>query len=455
VQANQIIHNYRLLRFIAQGGMGEVWQAEHLYLNKTVAIKRLHPSLARDAAVRRRFKQEATTLAYLDHPNIVRLHDYLEDPTEVYLVMEYVEGIPLDEWITKKTGPIPEPRAADLLRQILDGVGYAHQQGIIHRDIKPNNFLITPQMEVKILDFGIAHAMEGHQKKLTKTGARLGTVLYMSPEQVQGLQIDFRSDIYAVGVTLFQMLTGQCPYRHDATEFHVFDQIVNHPLPRAASFYPMVSPHMQYLIDRATAKFPQYRFQSCQEFFEALIGGSPVAGAAPASSVGPADLPPDPVMPQKQPATKEERRATKKAQAAAASVDGRHRRKAWRAVFLVGLVVLLLAAGFVGYFVFWKQYQRINMKPEEVAREFLEAVEAGKYEKARLYGAENCGLVLDIVGGVSQLNRGGPSRELIIEDTRRVGLEAIVRYHFTDTQSSTEIYLNWDSKGWAVDCSGR
>lgn len=447
MQANQIIHNYRLLRFIAQGGMGEVWQAQHIYLDKTVAIKRLHPGLARDAAVRRRFKQEAATLAYLDHLHIVRLHDYLEDPTEVYLVMEFVEGVPLDEWITKKTGPIPEPRAAELLRQILDGVGYAHARGIIHRDIKPSNFLITPDEQVKILDFGIAHAMEGHEMKLTKTGSRLGTVLYMSPEQVQGHAIDLRSDIYAIGVTLFQMLTGQCPYRHDATEFQVFEQIVHHPLPRAASLYPMVSPHMQYLIDKATAKSPQQRFQTCAEFFETMIGATPVGGdTAPAAPPKPAQAP-----------TATDAKAERKAARQAAKAERQAGTPGMRPFFqrfgvwlgLFGLIGILLVLGVTGYFVYWRQYQRIHMSPAEVAEEFLEAVLDGDIEGARRYGQPNCDR---LIGTLISVTQGQGSRDVIIDRTERNGLDAQVYFHYEGATGSDPLEVDWDSKGWRVSC---
>lgn len=448
MQANQVIHNYRLLRFIAQGGMGEVWQAEHMYLNKTVAIKRLHPGLARDAAVRRRFKQEAATLAYLDHPNIVRLHDYLEDPTEVYLVMEYVEGLPLDEWINKTTGPIPEPRAADLLRQILEGVGYAHQQGIIHRDIKPSNFLITPALDVKILDFGIAHAMEGHEMKLTKTGARLGTVLYMSPEQVQGHQIDARTDIYAIGVTLFQMLTGQCPYRHDATEFVVFDQIVNHPLPRAASIYPMVSPHMQYLIDKATAKSPGQRFQTCEEFFDTMIGATPVGkpGTAPAVAATPATQVAHSSPPQVAQGSAKESKFGQKLASIGANKPFFKRAGVWMA--LAGMASVLLLVGLIGYYVYWRQYQRIYMEPGAVAEVFLEAIADGDKTTARQYAKPSCDLVVEAMSSMM----GGKSVDVVIERTERKGLYAWVFYHF-EGSASASLKVDWDSKGWRVDCS--
>jgi Protein kinase domain len=360
-------------------------------------------------------------------------------------VMEFVEGVPLDEWINKKTGPIPEPRAAELLRQILDGVGYAHARGIIHRDIKPSNFLITPDEQVKILDFGIAHAMEGHEMKLTKTGTRLGTVLYMSPEQVQGHTIDLRSDIYAIGVTLFQMLTGQCPYRHDATEFQVFEQIVHHPLPRAAGIYPMVSPHMQYLIDKATAKSPQQRFQGCAEFFETMIGATPVGAtqesAPPAVEAAPI-------------ATKAARKAA--AKAAASDAPPSHlgtrpffqRFGVWLGLF--GLIGILLVLGVIGYFVYWRQYQRIHMSPAEVAEEFLEAVLDGDREGARRYGQPNCDL---LIGAMISVTQGLGSRDVIIDRTERNGLDAKVYFHYEGATGSEPLEVDWDSKGWRVSCS--
>ena len=435
MQAQQIIHNYRLLRFLAQGGMGEVWQAEHIYLHKQIAIKRLHPSLAKDAGTRYRFKHEAATLAHLQHPNIVRLQDYLEDPAEVYLVMEYVEGMPLDDLIQKKTGPIPEPRAADLLRQMLEGVAYAHNQGIIHRDIKPSNFLITPQMEVKILDFGIARVMEGRRGKLTKTGARLGTVLYMSPEQVRGEEADQRSDIYAIGVTLFQMLTGQCPYPYNATEFHVFDQIVNHPLPRANTIYPMVSPHMQALIDKATAKQPELRFQTCEDFLAALTGASP--------RLAPATPPPPPSPKPQTSAPKPPSPPPPKAK--------RPRRKAWRALFWVLLILTLLGSGFVGYFFFWQDYVRRHLEPRDVTRRFLEAMERHSFERAKHYADYHCDDYIDIAAILSSQKNDAP-RKVFIGKTQEQGMTAQVNYHFEGDTAWSKMDLTWEKRGWMVTC---
>jgi serine/threonine protein kinase len=276
LQRDKIIQNYRLIQFIGDGGMGQVWLAGHAHLGRKVAIKALHPQFARNQAIRARFKLEASTLAHLHHPTIVALHDYIEGEDEAYLVMEYVDGVPLDDYIKNHSGPIPDPLLRDMFGQILEGFIYAHGQKIVHRDIKPGNFLVTPQGKVKILDFGIAKILTDTDRKLTKTGMNMGTVFYMSPEQVKGEPVDFRSDIYSLGVTLFQMATGRSPYPQDTTEFYVYDQIVNHPLPAASAFYPGVTPGMEAIIARATAKLPGQRFQTCQEFLHAIRTNEPL-----------------------------------------------------------------------------------------------------------------------------------------------------------------------------------
>lgn len=265
-----VIQNYRLVRFIGDGGMGTVWLAEHTHLDRKVAIKCLHTQYARNAGIRARFKQEAATLAMLQHPGIVALHDYIEDENGAYLVLEYVDGLPLDEHIQKVSGPIPAPKLREMFGQILEGFIYAHSKMIVHRDIKPSNFLVTAAGKVKILDFGIAKILTDNDRKLTKTGMNMGTVYYMSPEQVKGETVDVRSDIYSLGVTLFQMATARCPYPQDTTEFFVYDQIVNHPLPNASEFYPGVPKSIEAIIAKSTAKRPEDRFQDCVAFLKAL-----------------------------------------------------------------------------------------------------------------------------------------------------------------------------------------
>jgi serine/threonine protein kinase len=268
---DKIIQNYRLVSFLGDGGMGQVWLAEHALLGRKVAIKSLHPQFARNEGIRIRFRQEAATLAQLQHPSIVALHDYIEDGEGAYLVMEFVDGLPLDEYIRDVSGPIPDLQLRELFGQILEGFVYAHSMRIVHRDIKPSNFLVSKAGKIKILDFGIAKILGDGDRKLTKTGANIGTVLYMSPEQVKGEIVDQRSDIYSLGVTLFQMVTGRSPYSMETTEFYVYDHIVNHPLPPVSEFYPAANKGYESIIYKATQKRPDDRFQAVSTFRTAFL----------------------------------------------------------------------------------------------------------------------------------------------------------------------------------------
>jgi len=264
------ILNYEIVSLLGEGGMGNVYLAEHAQLGRKVAIKMLHPKLASNESLRKRFLNEASAMAHLQHPNIVGLLDYVESDDGLFLIMEYVQGEELDIHIREVSGPIEEKKAKVLMAEILDAFDYAHKQGIVHRDIKPSNILMTKDGGVKVLDFGIAKMMDD-DKSMTKTGTQMGTVLYMSPEQVKGEKIDARTDIYSLGVTLFQMITGRAPYSGDTTEYEVYTQIVKEPLPKASSIYPGVSAIIDSIISRATEKDRQNRFQSCQEMKKALF----------------------------------------------------------------------------------------------------------------------------------------------------------------------------------------
>jgi serine/threonine protein kinase len=266
----ELIANYKIISLLGEGGMGTVYLAEHEKLGRKVAIKVLLPHLVKNELVRSRFINEAKLMSSLQHPNIVILYDYVEDKNGLSLIMEYVEGLPLDELIQEVTGPIEENLAINLIKKALDGFSYAHKKGLIHRDIKPSNLVITKENEVKILDFGIAKLVGDAGNKLTKTGSHIGTVYYMSPEQVRGHELDLRSDIYALGVTFYQMLTGLCPYEGLTTEFDVFNKIVGEELPDPRTVYPGISEHMCRVIQKATAKKPENRFQNCSEFIKGL-----------------------------------------------------------------------------------------------------------------------------------------------------------------------------------------
>jgi serine/threonine protein kinase len=288
------ILNYKIASLLGEGGMGSVYLAVHTQLNRKVAIKALNPSLVKNPGIRARFKNEAATLSGLHHPSIVILFDYLEEEEALYLIMEYVEGKTLEEYIQTVSGPIPEIKAIPLFSQVLDGFAYAHEQGVIHRDVKPANIMITDREKIKILDFGIAKLLSQKSHTLTQTGVKMGTVLYMSPEQVKGEKVDKRSDVYSLGVTLFQMLTGRGPYDDpDATEFAVYNKIVHEPLPPAKTFYPNISDRIQAIISKATAKNPDERFQDCQEFKNALQGSGFSSLAETKTTYRPATVLPD------------------------------------------------------------------------------------------------------------------------------------------------------------------
>jgi len=263
---------YEIDELIDEGGMGSIYLGIHKFLSRKAAIKVLNPLLKTKPDIIDRFRNEAMVLSKLQHPNIVALYDYIENEDGYFIIMEYVEGENLAEYIETTTGPIPQKRAINLFLKILDAVGHAHSKNIIHRDIKPSNFIITPDNNIKILDFGIAKTIDGTSKTLTRTGFKVGTTFYMSPQQVKGQVLDRRSDIYSLGVSLFQMVTGQPPYDEESSEYDLYQAIINEPFPDPREFYVGVSEDMQKIIQKATAKRPLDRYQSCDEFSKALLG---------------------------------------------------------------------------------------------------------------------------------------------------------------------------------------
>jgi serine/threonine protein kinase len=278
------ILSYTIEKLIGEGGMGNVYLGRHNHIGRKVAIKALNPNLAKNPELKERFKNEASTLSQLHHPNIVALYDYVETDQGIFLVMEYAEGMPLDKYIDEVSGPIPDAKLIPLFNQILDGVNYAHERNVVHRDIKPSNIIITPEGNAKILDFGIAKIISDTNHKLTKTGTKLGTVLYMSPEQVKGSPVDFRTDIYSLGITLFQCVTGKCPYNDQYSEYEVYKQIVEFPLPDAKSLYPGTSALMEKIIGIATQKDPEKRYQNCISFKNDLNSDAPNITQPPAET---------------------------------------------------------------------------------------------------------------------------------------------------------------------------
>ena len=292
---NQKIMNYRLTTKIGEGGMGSVYLGVHELLQTKVAVKVLHAAFSADAELRKRFINEAKTLSAINHPNIVKVLDFYDGPEGLFIIMEYVAGIPLDELIKTKTGPIPEERAFAIFAKILDGFQYAHslKPAIIHRDIKPSNIIIDENDEPKIIDFGIVKIVDADKTASGRTmaGTKIGTAFFMSPEQILAKEVDARSDIFSLGITLFIMLTGRSPFGSTLSEFEVHNTIVNEQLPRAKDVYPGVSDNAQNIIDKATEKRKEDRFQNCNAFKNALQNNIEVTKSLPPA------LPPKPLPP--------------------------------------------------------------------------------------------------------------------------------------------------------------
>lgn len=270
---NQQIQNYKIISLIGEGGMGDVYLAEHVSIKRKVAIKVLKSELVKNEEIRLRFKNEASMLAHLQHPNIVGLIDYVEQDGGLFLIMEYVEGKGLDDLVKEQQVPLSIERAKKLMIQIVEAFIYAHKSGIIHRDVKPSNILVTADDQIKVLDFGIAKLVGEGNHQLTKTGTQIGTVYYMSPEQVRGQVLDHRSDIYSLGVTFYELLTGVCPYKSLTTEYEIYDRIVKEPLLDLTQTMGAGYRSMWTIISKATAKEVSDRYQSCAELAADLNKG--------------------------------------------------------------------------------------------------------------------------------------------------------------------------------------
>jgi serine/threonine protein kinase len=264
------ILNYQVKSLIGEGGMGNVYLAEHTSIGRTVAIKALRSELASNEEIRKRFKNEASVMARLQHPSIVSLFDYVEQDGGLYLIMEYVEGQELTDLLRDLKHPLPIARAKNIMTGILKAFAYAHSNGVVHRDVKPANILITKDDKVKVLDFGIAKLVGDSEFNLTKTGTQVGTVYYMSPEQVKAKELDLRSDIYSLGITFYELFTGFCPYKTLTSEYEVYDKIVKQDLIPLTETMGDDYEQVWEVIKKATAKNPDNRYQTCENLLSDL-----------------------------------------------------------------------------------------------------------------------------------------------------------------------------------------
>src|SRR3954447_16882908 len=222
---------YELHRRLARGGMADVFLARDQLLDRPVAVKVLFPEFATDPSFVERFRRDAQSAANLNHPNIVSVYDWGQEQGTYFIVMEYVHGLSLAT-ILSTEGPLHPQRAAEVTSDIAAALGFAHRNGVIHRDVKPGNVLISPQGQVKVADFGIARAMgAGTEDNLTQAGSVMGTATYFSPEQAQGLTLDPRSDLYSLGVVLYEMTTGRPPFTGDSPAASAYNHVRGRPTP--------------------------------------------------------------------------------------------------------------------------------------------------------------------------------------------------------------------------------
>lgn len=343
---------YEIADVIGRGGMAEVHEGRDLRLGRRVAVKILRPDLAKDPTFQARFRREAQSAAALNHPNIVAVYDTGEDvltsdeggrTVVPYIVMEYVDGMTLRQLLASGRRLLPE-RALEITGGVLSALDYAHRHGIVHRDIKPANVMLTRTGDVKVMDFGIARAINDVGSSVTATSAVMGTAQYLSPEQARGEVVDARSDLYSAGVLLYELLTGRPPFRGDSPVSIAYQHVSEMPLP-PSQVDPGVTAEVDAVVLHALAKRTDDRYQTAADFradVERAIAGSPVTAALPALNID---------RTQMMPAVT----AAGAARYEPMYDTGRPRRRrgvAFWALSLVGIAAAIIGALLIGRFVF-------------------------------------------------------------------------------------------------------
>ncbi len=293
--ARMLGDRYEIAEVIGRGGMAEVHEGRDLRLGRRVAVKILRPDLAKDPTFQARFRREAQSAAALNHPNIVAVYDTGEDLLTApdgartvvpYIVMEYVDGMTLRQLLASGRRLLPE-RALEITAGVLSALDYAHRHGIVHRDIKPANVMLTRTGEVKVMDFGIARAINDVGTTMTAASAVMGTAQYLSPEQARGEVVDARSDLYSTGVLLYELLTGRPPFRGDSPVAIAYQHVSEMPLP-PSQVDAGVTAEVDAVVLHALAKRTDDRYQTAADFradVERAIAGSPVTAAVPTLNI--------------------------------------------------------------------------------------------------------------------------------------------------------------------------
>jgi serine/threonine-protein kinase len=275
----QQIGHYDIIAELGRGGMGVVYKGHETSLNRYVAIKVLADALAHDESVKERFLREARSMASLNDPHIIQIYFIGEDEGQTYFVMEFVDGESLGSVLKRETKLTPE-QSAKIIHQTAQGLATAHDKGVIHRDIKPGNLMLTSRGMVKIADFGIALSTQDFSKKLTSTGEFVGTPGYLSPEVCQGKPVDQRSDIFSLGIVLFECLAGRMPFT-DESPLGLMLEVVKAQIPDVCSLNKDVDPELSRILSKMVAKDPADRYQSCQELVADLQKHPLVAKGGP------------------------------------------------------------------------------------------------------------------------------------------------------------------------------
>lgn len=341
---------YRIDELVGEGGMSTVYRAYDSVLAREVAIKVLRDQFSSHALSKQRFKKEALSVAKLSHPNIVSVFDAGSDGVDNYIVMEFVSGTSLDREIKNYRGPMPVGRSLRIIDQVLDGLWHAHSHGVVHRDIKPHNILISEDGRVKIADFGIARATS--EAELTQTGMVVGTVNYTSPEQAKGEMATDKSDLYSAGVILYQMLTGSLPFTGEGEVAVAIKHISERPVaPRKLN--PAISPMLERVIFKAMEKDSEKRYSGAEEFKAAIMR---VEDAYRQSGL--MDGPLDAKMCQTKPFKKVEGGSLQMSDAKGAGYDPKKGLK--KLVLLIGVFILVAAAAAFGIYQAWSSWMQVD-----------------------------------------------------------------------------------------------
>jgi serine/threonine-protein kinase len=432
---------YRLLSRLGTGGMAEVWAAEDSQLGRQVALKLLHSRLAADQDFVERFRREASAAAGLQHPNVVSVYDRGESQGNYYIAMEYLRGPSLKDLVRR--GPLEPGYAVELVVQVLRAARFAHRHGVVHRDLKPHNVMLDGEGRVKVTDFGIARA---GASDMTETGSIMGTAQYLSPEQAQGHAVTASSDLYSIGVMLFELLTGRVPFDGDSP-VTIALRHVSEPPPAPSQLNPAVPPALDAVVLRALAKDPRHRFADADEFIAALTAATAaphdvtqVTRVAPATAYLPAsEAPPSRVTP-----APEERRG-----------------RAWP--WWLAAVLVLVALGLGAYLLF--QADRTPVpdvvgREADVAERLLERaglqverrdVASGEVRRGRVADqdpdagqevAEDSVVILSVSTGPPQVevpDVTGITREQAEEAVEAAGFRTRVERRYSDTVAEGDV----------------